>query len=1260
MNLSTYLPQDRRRALAQNDILPDHATGSIIFADISGFTSLTERLRHSLGPRRGAEALSDYLSAAYTALIAAVEQYGGSVISFSGDAITCWFDDADGAAPPRAVACAVSLQTAMQDFTEISLPNDQTGQLTIKIGVATGQVRRLVVGDEAHFRLDVLAGETVNRMAVAEQLATSSEIILDELTSHALGQTNLAIAEWRVSPTTGERFGLLKTFTAVVTPTPLPPLPDLDEETARLWLTPLVYARAKAGDPLLLTDFRPCAALFVRFMGIDYAADTAVTQLNQFISQLQAILAYYNGTLIDLTFGDKGSYACINFGALSVHEDDTRRAVKTAIQLRQAAQNLPFLEPLQIGIATGVMLTGAHGGTTRRHYSALGDAANLAARLMAAAAPGEILVSQQLYQAVQQEFFCVPQTPLRFKGKADPITPYRFIAIRPARPLPIPEPAYTLRLVGRQAELATIAQKLDLTATGQSQIVCLVGEAGLGKSRLAVEAIRLAQGRDFMSYGGVCQADGLNTPYLVWKQILVSFFGLNVYQPHAQQIHHLHEQIRRYAPEREESLPLLGRLLGLPIPENKWTRQLEPKDRQIARHALLEDCLKQASQSAPLLLMVEDLHWIDAISHDLLVELAYSCAAYPIFFLLVYRPTPLPRLQAPRLEARPNFTPLPLAALNETEAQQMIQAKLAQLYPTHDSDVSPALVQMLLTRAEGNPFYLEELLNFFYSRGFDPRDETSWEIDLPDSLHALILSRLDQLPPRQKRTMRVASVIGRLFPVSWLTGYFPALGKLPQVQADLTTLNDLDLILPDSSEPELTYLFKHAITHEVTYDSFPFATRIRLHEQLARYLEEINAPLDSVAHHYGQSNNKQKQIEYFRKAGEAAQRNYGNEVALDYFGRLLPLLADDPVAQQQVQIERGYIFSLIASYDKAEAAYQEALTLAQALGDMHALAQCYYHLGHVRALQSRPQATDWFDQAERLFTTLDDTIWLARIYGKRANLAVQQGRYAEGQALISHALNIAEQSGDANFKGRLLILQGTLFFFLGDYEAAMAVEEEALTILQALDNKIALAALLSNMGQIYSVQGFYEKARYFYKQCLALAQLVGDKERLVNIWANLGLLAYEEGKLAEAQALQKRALVLAREIGHQYAECITLLNLGNLAVAQQDAAAARVAYLDGLRLSQAIQDQNNLFYSLNGLAATAVLEQNLPRAARLAAAAETLRQRLGTAWDNIEGRIYENTRTAAQTGLVTAEFETAWAEGEQMSLAEVVAYAFTM
>ena len=197
---------------------------------------------------------------------------------------------------------------------------------------------------------------------------------------------------------------------------------------------------------------------------------------------------------------------------------------------------------------------------------------------------------------------------------------------------------------------------MELALQGKGQVVGIVAEAGMGKSRLVAEVIRLARRKGFVGYGGACQSDGVHTQYLAWKAIWSAFFGVDPELPLRKQIRSLEGEIEARAPERVNALPLLGPLLNLALPDNDFTKSLEPKDRKGALHALLEDCLKAAAKDEPLLLVIEDLHWIDALSHDLLEELARATPTCPICFMLAYRPPQLARLVAPRLGALPPLT----------------------------------------------------------------------------------------------------------------------------------------------------------------------------------------------------------------------------------------------------------------------------------------------------------------------------------------------------------------------------------------------------------------------------------------------------------------------------------------------------------------------------------------------------------------------------------------------------------------------------
>ena len=243
-SMAAYLPQDRRQALAHGLQLPDRTDGTALFADISGFTPLTEALRLALGPRQGSETLTDHLNRTYTALIAQVDAYRGSVIGFAGDAITCWFDEADGPAAPRAAACAVALQRTMAAGARIALPGGGVTMLALKVALASGPARRMVVGDPAIQTLDLLAGATLTRVAEAEHHAGAGEIVLDAASVAALGET-ATTGEWRDDAETGERFAPLLELLVAPPPAPWPTLAAdaLPPALLQPWLLPAVYAR---------------------------------------------------------------------------------------------------------------------------------------------------------------------------------------------------------------------------------------------------------------------------------------------------------------------------------------------------------------------------------------------------------------------------------------------------------------------------------------------------------------------------------------------------------------------------------------------------------------------------------------------------------------------------------------------------------------------------------------------------------------------------------------------------------------------------------------------------------------------------------------------------------------------------------------------------------------------------------------------------------------------------------------------------------
>lgn len=1285
-SLSTYLPQDRYRALLTSKSLPEVTQGAALFADISGFTSLTEQLAQKLGARRGIEELTRRINAVYQPLIAEIDRFGGSVISFAGDSITCWFDEKDGQAVHRAVTSAQRMQTTMQAFQD----------LTLKIAITAGHVRRLVVGNPSIQLMDTVAGATVVRLASGEHLAKQGEVLLDKNAVLILGEA-ITIGQW-VAAEMGERFAKLADLVQPQPPYTIQmPVGHVDDEVLRPWVPPIVFEREQRGLGAFLTELRPATALFVRFSGIDYDADNqAGERLDTFVRHVQGILERFEGNLIQLTLGDKGSYLYATFGVPIIHEDDALRASQAAWELSQLVKELDYLTPLQIGISKGTMRAGAYGSTTRLTYGALGDDTNLAARLMTTAAPGEILVSGRVYKLIQDHFNCEPRPPLPMKGKAEPLPVFALTGPRRHRAVRLEEPTYTLPMMGRLAELKIIRDKLNLARQGSGQIIGILAEAGMGKSRLVAETIRLAHRIGFTGFGGACEASGINTPYLVWRPIWQAFFNLDLASSPRRHLRNLEGEIEDRAPARLQAIPVLAALLEMEIEENEFTRTLESKDRQNVLTALLEDCLKSAGREEPLLMVLEDVHWIDPLSHDLLESLARVCFYLPVCIVLTYRPLEARRLQKEQVEALPHFTRIELQPLIAEETELMIRAKLAQFYPEQSAALPRALVDQLTSRAEGNPFFIEELLNYLRDCGLNPYEINSLQsFDLPSSLHALLLSRIDQLTEVQKTTLKVASIIGRLFRVSWLQGYYPYLGQEERIRSSLSDLTRLDLTALDTSEPELAYLFKHILTREVAYESLAYATRAQLHDQLAQYLETLGQDryLYLIAYHYGLSENKAKQVEYLNKAGDAAKADYANEAALEYYQQLAPLL--EKGALINLHLNRGEIFELINEFQEAETEYREALKLSQQTGSIlstirsqKALGTRLFYRGELSAAlellklakTGTEEAGDWrelsqvliaigrtdcftsdIESAQECFQTSlilarknNDQKTEAQALFALGTLYLEKGNYPAAQEFTEKGLQLVNAIGDRHEMVMALNTLGLLASYQGDQKIAQAYYEKSLSISREIGDKSNVVALINNLALIAHNQGNFVEAQALYEECLTDLE-PGFKRRVAFIKNNLGVLAADQADFATARMRFEESLLVWRELGDKLLIADTVLNLGYLDCEQGNFPQALISIKECLKLYLERDNKMGIIYSLVGLSAVSAAQGDFLISLKLASGAEAMRSSINLTLFMDGSRLYTRTISTCRQALSEADFDAAWETGKLLSYDKILA-----
>ena len=621
--IDPYIPMDRRHALACGHTLPNRSQGAVLFADLSGFSLLAYTLARELGPQQGADELTRHLNRVYGAAIAEIHRYGGSVISFSGDAITCWFAQAPTmvANGRSALACALHMQQRMAALEAVRTPQGNAIALALKVAVATGSVRRFLVGQPGFHKLDLLAGSLLDRVAAIEHQLYPGEVAVDASLIAQL-DNQAVVREWRTSMG-NERCAVLTGLTDPVPPTPWPVLAALHADLTRDWLLPPVSQRLQQDPGEFLAELRPSVAVFHKFSGIDYDADEAAgDKLDTYIRWVQATLAHYEGFLIDITMGDKGSHLYIAFGAPIAHENDATRAVTAALALHHLPPACHFISALQTGISQGQMYAGAYGGSRRRTYGVLGNEVNIAAQLMEQAQPGQILVSERIAQAAGGYVF-QSLGPIALKGVAQSLSVFVATGI-----IRVQTRRSVTPLVGRRTEYAALLGRMRAVTHGESGLVIVEGEAGIGKSRLVEAAIQQANSLRVTVLRGAGDAIEQSTPYHAWRPIVAHLFGLHALQDTpARQRQQVLAHLQADGPDALTLAPLLSALLPLDFPDNERTRQMQGEVRRANLHSLLLALLRHVAAARPMCLVLEDAHWFDSASWALTRRLARDASA---------------------------------------------------------------------------------------------------------------------------------------------------------------------------------------------------------------------------------------------------------------------------------------------------------------------------------------------------------------------------------------------------------------------------------------------------------------------------------------------------------------------------------------------------------------------------------------------------------------------------------------------------------
>ena len=717
-------------------------------------------------------------------------------------------------------------------------------------------------------------------------------------------------------------------------------------------------------------------------------------------------------------------------------------------------------------------------------------------------------------------------------------------------------------MVGRDAELETLQRAVEQAAAGEGRVVGVVAEAGLGKSRLVEELLTGTRARGIADCWSECPSFGVRGSYVVWRPAWEQLLGLgeaaNDGVPEL-----LAAQLQRGGATLASRAALLAPLLGLDLPANDLTASFDAKLRKTVLETTLAEWL-EATLDAPLVLVLEDCHWIDALSEDLLLAIGRAAHRLPLLILLTYRPRGVEDGGPLSVESLPHFAALPLGRLAEEDADRLIRLRLGE-----DGTLTEPLATQLAGRAEGNPFYIEELANYVREQG------EGGLLELPSSLQALVLSRIDRLRERPRATLRVASAVGRTFEAGLLGPVHPELGDDEDVLGSLETLGQADFVQVDAADHDL-YAFKHAVTQEAAYSTIAGPTRASLHGRIGRLVETragdaVEAELDLLAHHFGRSDDAERKRGYLLRAGEAAQARYANDAAVAYYRQVVPLL--DEANRGKVLVDLGKTLELRGDRDDASAAYAEALALARSRGDAQA--------------EARSEAAE-------------------------GELRRKQGRYGESLELFAAARAKLEAVGDRTGVAEVLHFAAVLAAQQGATDTARARFEESLALRRALEDRRQIAASLNGLAIVAEYEGDLAAAGELFAQALEILTELGDRWAIAALTNNLGNTLLQQGDAAGARPLFEQAVALEREVGDPAMLANFLCNLGNAARDLGDLDAASGAYAESLARSRELGDRWLIAYLLEDVAVLAALRGNAAGALQLAAAGERLREEIGS------------------------------------------------
>ena len=1098
--------------------------GTVAFVDISGFTAMSERLS-TLG-KAGAEEITEVLNATFAALLAVAYAQGGGLLKFGGDALLLLYEGDEHAA--RAARAAFEMRRTLR---AIGRPKTSAGPIQLKMhaGLHSGRFQFFLVG-ESHREL-LVTGPAASRTVEMEAASEAGEILVSDETAALLAADTLG----------EERAGGRLLRAAPDVRGAVEPLPNIEGIALEIAVPAPLRAQLLEVGPLE-GEHRNAAVAFVHFAGIDEVIategpDAAAAALDGLVRTIQSAVEAHGVTFLESDIDHDGGKIILVSGAPQTFGDDEERMLRAMRAILD--EGLPL--PVHIGVSQGRVFAGQVGASFRRTYTVLGDTAALAARLTARAGEDEIWVSSEAFARGGTSFEGVELEPFLVKGKAEPVHAFVLGELAPDTGRADAQSSEKLPFVDRERERAVLGASVAPVRMGFGTLVELVGEPGIGKSRLAAELRENCA--DMRQISLRCEQYEASTPYYAFRPFLRSLLDvdLNGGGEHNRTV--LSERLAEVDEELVPWTPLLAGPLDVDVESTPEVRDLDPAFWRARLHGVMGTLLGHLLDS-PTLLVFDDVHWMDDASSELLRYLGTQLPTRPWLACTTRRPV------EGGFAAAEGTPPLPALTLR-LEPLPADDAKTLALAAAGGRRLTEEELAALMERGAGNPLFLQRLASVG-----EAADEAE---DLPETVEALVATRIDQLAPGDRALLRWASVLGVSFSGSLIA---EVLEGDTEVGAAAEAWDRLGEFVERDPEVAGAFRFRHALIRDAAYEGLSYRRRRELHGRVAEVIERHHGDraeeaAELLSLHYYNAGRWEQTWAYSRLAGDLAREVYANVDAARFYERALEASAKvktvDALELASTWRSLGEVREAAGDYRGAIDALKSAARLFKddpvVVAEIYeARALAWARLGsYSTALRDTTVGLDGVAP----LTTPDATRAACNLLALRAQIHIQQGRPREAIEIATEVVRVAGPLGPSRALARAYSALDGGYLDLGEPENAVH-EVKALEIYRELGEARWAAVIESNLGVQAYAEGRWREAADYYTHSRDELERLGDSTQAAWSGANLGEVLISRGALDEAGVVLDDARSILRAAGEVTGSLFAETQLARLALLRGD------------------------------------------------------------------------------------------------------------